>query len=73
MKNSKQPHSTILGPSDHSGPFRPFGQLGANLDNFSIRGHLWNVLTGGDNWAKKGEKLHRSTLYVQLLVQTEKA
>ena len=31
------------------------------------------ILGGGDNLAKKHENWHRSTLYVQLLPQTEKA
>ena len=30
-------------------------------------------LAGGDNWGKKHDKLHRSTLFVQLLPQTGKA
>ena len=30
------------------------------------------TVAGGDNWAKKHEKLHRSTLYVRLRPQTEK-
>ena len=30
-------------------------------------------LAGGDKWAKKREKWHRSTQYVQLLARTEKA
>ena len=28
---------------------------------------------GGDNWAKKHEKVHKLPLYVQFLPQTEKA
>ena len=32
-----------------------------------------SIIAGGDNWAKKHENWHRSTLYVQLLPQTGKA
>ena len=32
-----------------------------------------SLVAGGDNWAKKHENWHRSTLYVQLLPQTGKA
>ena len=35
-------------------------------DNFAA------CLAGGDKWAKKHGKWHRSALYVQLLAQTEK-
>ena len=35
--------------------------------------HRFSEIAGGGKWAKMGEKLHRSPLYVQLLAQTEKA
>ena len=33
---------------------------------------LSTLVVGGDNWGEKHEKLHRSTLFGQLLPQTEK-
>ena len=64
-------HGTISCSTPMGSVLGPFGVMQGHLGPWmAIFGH---EVAGGDNWAKKHEKWHRSTLFVQLLPQTGKA